>query len=161
MTREVWGEFSLGDSTIISFDASVYEARSGSAEGTLGPMSFANGKSFKVKPAVSIQIDSIDVVGQEEDGGMRLSCSGGGTVTFFDEKSQPLFEARWKSQENQVAILVRQHIVADLTAKMDFKGAGKGPFEGYTISGELWARQDGVDAAGLGVFRISGKGSVD
>ena len=161
MTREVWGEFSFGDSTIISFDASVYEARCGSAEGTLGPLSFANGKSFKVKPAVSIEIQSIDVVGQEEDGGIRLSCSGGGTITFSDEKSQPLFEARWKSREDQAAVLVRQHIVADLTVKMDFQGQGKGAFEAYTISGELLARQDGVDAAGLGVFKLSGKGSVD
>ncbi len=161
MTHEVWGEFSFGDSTIISFDASVYEARSGSAEGTLAPLRFTNGKSLRVKPAVSIEIQSIDVVGQEEDGGIRLSCSGGGTITLLDEKSQPLFEACWKSKENQVSILVRQHIVADLTAKIDLQGKGKGSFEGYTISGEFLARQDGVDASGLGIFKLSGKGSVD
>jgi hypothetical protein len=88
MTRELWGEFSLEDSTIISFDASVYESRCGSVEGTFCLMNFANGKSVKVKPGFSIQIDNIDVIGQEEDGGIQLSGSGGGAFTFFDEKSQ-------------------------------------------------------------------------
>ncbi len=161
MKREAWGEFSFGDSTIISYDASVYEARSGSVEGTLAPLTFANGKSLKVKPSVSVEIQSIDVVGQDEDGGIRLSCSGEGTISFSDENSQPFFEANWKSKENQASILVRQHIVADLMVGIDFQGTGKGPFEGYTISGELWARQDGVDAAGLGIFKLSGKGCVD
>lgn len=160
MGLEQWGAFTLEESTITTVEASIYEARSGSAEGSLSAMTFASGKTIKVKPTFSIALDRMDIVRQEADGGIILKATGGGTFAFCDEGSQLLFEGQWKADEDQVAITVRDHIIAELTVPATLTGVGRNIFEGHTISGTLVVRQAGTDAAGLGVFKVSGKGSL-
>jgi hypothetical protein len=159
MSSHEWGEFVLEESTVLTYDASIYESRSGTAEGTLSRMVFSDGRSIAVKPLVVVNLEKMDVVGEEE-GAIKLMVSASGTFTFHDEHSTLLFDGQWRLDENAAAILVRQHMVAELSARAALSGTGKNAFEGRTIIGELIIRITGQDSSGFGVFKLTGKGTV-
>ncbi len=73
--NETRGDFQLEESTLVLIDASIYEARSGSAEGTLCQMVFEDGTRLKVKPFIHVSLENIDVIGQEDDGTIKLAAA--------------------------------------------------------------------------------------
>ncbi len=158
--NETRGDFQLEESTLVLIDASIYEARSGSAEGTLCQMVFEDGTRLKVKPFIHVSLENIDVIGQEDDGTIKLAAAASGKLSLSNENSQVLFEGEWRVGEERATISVRQHMVADIAGKAHLQGTGKGPFEGKQISGEFLIRHAGVDSAGFGIFKFGGKGTV-
>lgn len=155
------GNFAMGESTVTVIEASIYEARCGQAESSLCSLTFEEGEEIKVKPRFSIEIGSINVVGEDKEEEIKLQVSGKGTFEFSNEGSQILFEGEWKADEKDTHIALRNHIIVDLKASSTFSGEGRNEFNGQKITGLMEVRHAGIDASGLGVFKLSGKGKID
>lgn len=161
MSDKKMGNFTMGESTITVIEASIYEARRGHAESSLCSLTFEGGEEIKVRPRFSVEIESFNVVGEDKEGEIKLQVSGNGTFEFYDEGSQILFEGTLKADEKDTHIALRNHIVVDLKVFGTFSGDGRNEFDGQKITGMMEVKHAGIDASGLGVFKLSGKGKID
>ena len=159
MNADVRGKVAIEESVICMVEASLYESRSGAVEGTTCSMTLESGRSVRIRPAFRANLESLDVAGQE-NGAMKLLAGGNGSFTFSDESNRTLFEGSWKAEKENVFVLVRNHIVADLSVEASFWGSGKEHFEACSIAGTVVLKQAGFDASGLGIFKLAGTGTI-
>lgn len=159
MNADVRGKVAIEESVIVMVEASLYESRNGAVEGTACSMTLESGRSVRIRPAFRASIESLDVAGQE-DGAIKLQVAGSGSFTFSDESNRTLFEGSWKAEKENVLVTVRNHIVADLSVQASFWGTGKEHFEACSIAGTIVMKQAGFDAAGLGIFKLEGTGTI-
>lgn len=153
--------FTMGESTITMVEAGIYEARRGHLESSVCSLNFDNGEEIKVQPRFSVEINSFNVVGEDKEGEIKLRVSGNGTFEFYDNGTHLLFEGKFKADEKDTHIAIRNHIVVDLKVSVTFNGMGRNKFNGQKITGSIEAKHAGIDASGLGIFKLSGTGKID
>jgi hypothetical protein len=153
--------FTIGESTITMVEAGIYEARRGHLESSVCSLNFDNGEEIKIHPRFSVEIDSFNVVGEDKEGEIKLRVSGNGTFEFCDNGSQILFEGKFRAEEKDTHIAIRNHIVVDLKVSAAFNGMGKHKFNGQKITGSMEVKHAGIDASGLGIFKLCGTGKID
>lgn len=106
-----------------------------------------------------MNIEEIEVMGEDENGQMILSMNSYGMVQTFGKNREALFEGKWQlSRESKVVI--SNNLILELKVPVEYTGVGVNGYEGHNISGQMMLELGGFDASGMGVYKIHGEGTI-
>jgi len=153
------GHFVMKGAILTTVEASIYESRRGIVETNIYDLIFDSGEIIKVKGNFNVNIEEIEVMGEDENGRMILSMNSYGAVQTFGKDREVLFEGEWQlSRESKVVI--SNNLILELKVPIKYIGIGVNIYEGYTVLGQMILELARFDESGSGVYEINGEGTI-
>jgi hypothetical protein len=153
------GHFVMERATLTVVEASIYESRRGLVETNIYDLIFDDGEIMKVKSSFNVNIEEIEVMGEDEDGQVVLSMNSYGVVQTFGEDREILFECKWQLSK-EPKVVISNNLILELKAPVEYAGVGVNGYAGHNISGQMMLELGGFDSSGMGIYKISGEGTI-
>lgn len=155
------GHFIQKGAVITAIEASIYESRRGFAESNVYDFIFDSGETLKVKSKFIVNLEALEVIGEDEEGKVTLGIDSYGTIQIFDgNQTEIFFEGKWRLNAAESRVVVYNNLATDLNAPGIYNGMGMNSYVGHFISGQIILELTGFDESGMGIFEIKGEGII-
>jgi len=154
------GHFIQKGTVITAVEASIYESRRGSAESNIYDFMFDSGEMLKVKTKFTVNLEQIEVKGEDDKGQVILGIDSHGTLQIFDENHNVFFEGKWQADAAETKLAIYNNLITELKVPGVYAGAGMNSYAGHLISGQMTLELTGLDESGMGIYEIHGEGTI-
>ena len=153
------GHFVMEKAALTVVEASIYESRRGLVETNIYDLIFDGGEIMKVKSSFNVNIEEIEVMGEDEDDQVALSMHGYGVAQTFGQDREILFECKWQLSKKP-KVVISNNLILELKAPVEYTGIGVNGYAGHNISGQMMLVFGGFDSSGTGIYKINGEGTI-
>ena len=141
-------------------EAAIYEERMGIAETNIHSLRFDSGESLNIKIKSLVKVEEVEVKEENEEGRVTIGAGGSGTLQFFDENQETLFEGEWQMDITDTRLVIDNNLISELVARGTYTAVGINRYAGHIVSGEMVLVLSGLDESGMGIYKIQGEGTI-